>query len=76
MPLERLGGAPTGVGGPPVVDVDGDGFYAVTWPQGRPETFDIAADLFDVIVGDLNAGRRAINALGAVAEALATLTSG
>lgn len=59
--------------GLPGLAIDGDGLYRLSWPQGRPEEVSLAVGLFEALLDDLNAGRRAINVLGVIARALGGL---
>jgi hypothetical protein len=69
--LDDLAGQP---GGPPVLTVDAAGLLEVRWPMGRPARVDMATVVFEQLIDDANAGRRALNVLGDVAAALAKLT--
>lgn len=62
-----------GPGGPPALVTDSSGAYAVSWPQGRPATFEVTAAFFEALVEEANLGRRAVPVLSAVADALTRL---
>lgn len=67
--LDELGQA----GGPPTVAIGDAGLLDVRWPLGRPARFEVATSVFEQLVDDANAGRRALNVLGEVATALGKL---
>lgn len=62
-----------GPGGPPALVEDDSGGYSVSWPHGRPASFDVASTFFETLVEEANLGRRAMPVLQAVAEALTRL---
>lgn len=59
--------------GEPAIEEDGEGLLRLSWPLGRPEGVELATALLEDLVEQLNGGRRAINVLMVIAQALGGL---
>lgn len=61
--------------GEPQVRIDAEGLRTVSWPSGRPAEVTLTVDLFEALLDEANTGRRALNALLRVVEAIGALGS-